>query len=280
MSIVTFENGIETLRARLHSTWTGGDYDLFSRFMEKDAHAFYERLDVPPLTQLLDVACGSGQLSLIAARNGVIVTGIDIAENLIKRAQARAEAHQLPARFEVADAQALPFANESFDVVVSLVGAMFAPRPERVARELMRVCVPGGTIAMVNWTAGGFIGQMFQTIARFTGPAIMTSPLLWGDAAMVRDRFGSWVSKLKLTRRFYTLDYPFPPHDVVDFFRHCYGPVNRAFASLDDTDQRRLREELVALWSTNNLVDGDFTVVEAEYLEVIATNGGGQWRAI
>jgi SAM-dependent methyltransferase len=271
MSAITHENGIETLKSRLHSTWIAGDYDLFSRYMEKDARAFYEHLDVPPGARLLDVACGSGQLALIAASDGVNVTGIDIAENLIARARARAEAQQLPARFEVADAEALPFSEESFDVVASLIGAMFAPRPERVASELIRVCVPGGTIAMANWTAAGFIGQMFKAISRFIAPANMPSPLLWGDEGVVKDRFGNGVSELKLAKRFYTFDYPFPPRDVVDLFRHYYGPANRAFASLDDAGQQRLHEELESLWSANNRAQGGFTVVEAEYLEVIAT---------
>jgi SAM-dependent methyltransferase len=220
---------------------------------------------------LLDVACGSGQLSLIAARDGVNVTGVDIAENLIARARARAEAQKLPARFEVGDAEALPFPEESFDVIVSLIGAMFAPSPERVASELLRVCVPSGTIAMANWTAAGFVGQMFKAIARFIAPANMPSPLLWGDEAVVKNRFGNGVSDLKLTKRVYTFDYPFPPRDVVDFFRHYYGPTNRAFASLDDAGQQRLHQELESLWSANNRAQGGFTVVEAEYLEVIAT---------
>jgi SAM-dependent methyltransferase len=171
----------------------------------------------------------------------------------------------------VGDAEALPFPDASFDVVASLIGAMFAPRPERVAGELLRVCVPGGTIAMANWTAGGFIGQMFKAISRFIAPANMPSPVLWGDETVVKDRFGKGVSDLKLTKRFYTFDYPFSPRDVVNFFRLYYGPTNRAFASLDDAGQRRLHEELESLWSANNRASGGFTVVEAEYLEVIAT---------
>jgi SAM-dependent methyltransferase len=211
-------------------------------------------------------------LALIAARDGIYVTGVDIAENLIERARARAEAQKLPAQFEVGDAEALPFPDESFDVVVSLIGAMFAPRPELVASELLRVCVPGGTIAMANWTAGGFVGRMFKTISGFIAPANMPSPLLWGDEGAVKDRLGKGVSDLKLTKRFYTFDYPFPPRDVVDFFRKYYGPTNRAFASLDDAGQQRLQAELESLWSENNRAQGSScTVVEAEYLEVIAT---------
>ena len=271
MSAITAENGIETLKSRLHSTWVAGDYDLFSRYMEDDARAFYERLEVPPGIRLLDVGCGSGQLALIAARDGVNVTGVDIAENLIERARARAEARRLTTRFDVGDAEALPYPDESFDMVVSLIGAMFAPDPERVTSELLRVCVPSGTIAMANWTPGGFVGQMFKAIARFIAPANMPSPLLWGDEAVVKNRFGTGVSDLKLTKRFYTFDYPFPPRDVVDFFRHYYGPAKRTFASLDDAGQKRLHDELESLWSANNRASGDVTVVEAEFLEVIAT---------
>jgi ubiquinone/menaquinone biosynthesis C-methylase UbiE len=260
----------ESLKSRLHTTWMAGDYDRFSRYMENDARSFYERLDVPPGAHLLDVACGSGQLALIAAREGVRVTGVDIAENLIERAQARSTAEGLRARFQVADAESLPFPDASFDVVVSLIGAMFAPRPLLVARELARVCVPGGTIAMANWTAPGFVGKMFSTIAKFIAPSGMPSPLLWGDEAVVRERFGTQVSELKFARRYYTFDYPFPPSDVVRFFRLYYGPVNRAFASLDRAGRKSLHQELEAVWSAHNRGQNGFTLVAAEYLEVIA----------
>src|SRR5215813_10219232 len=137
---------IDVLKTRLKRTWMAGDSDRFSRSMENETRSFYERLDVPPGAHLLDVACGSGQLALIAAREGVKVTGVDIAENLIERAQARSSAEGLPARFQVGDAEALPFPDATFDVVVSLIGAMFAPQPHLVAQEFVRVCVPGGTI--------------------------------------------------------------------------------------------------------------------------------------
>lgn len=261
---------IETLKSRLRSTWMAGDYDRFSRFMENGARSFYERLDVPPGAQLLDVACGSGQLALIAAREGVKATGVDIAENLIERAQARSAAESLPAEFRVADAESLPFPDASFDVVVSLIGAMFAPRPQLVAVELTRVCVPGGTIALANWTPEGFVGKMFRTIAKFIAPSGMPSPLLWGDGATVRERLGTRVCELKLARRHYTFDYPFPPSDVVNFFRLYYGPVNRAFASLDRAGRKQLHQELETVWSEGNRGRTGFTLVEAEYLEVIA----------
>ena len=200
MSTLTLAPDIESLKSRLRATWMAGDYGRFSRFMESGAHSFYERLDVPPGAHLLDVACGSGQLALIAAREGVRVTSVDIAETLIERAQTRSTAERLTARFRVADAESLPFPDSSFDMVVSLVGAMFAPRPHLVARELARVCVPGGTIAMANWTAEGFVGKMFRAIAKFIAPSGTPSPLLWGDETVVRERLGPQVQFLS-TRR-------------------------------------------------------------------------------
>lgn len=270
MSTLALATDIASPKSRLRATWMAGDYDHFSRYLEKDARSFYESLDVPPGAHLLDVACGSGQLALIAAREGVRVTGVDIAENLIERAHARSMAEGIPGRFRVADAESLPFPDASFDVVVSLIGAMFAPRPHLVARELTRVCVPGGTIAMANWTAGGFVGKMFHTIAKFI-PSGMPSPLLWGDEAVVRERFGSQVCELRFVRRHYTFDYPFPPSEVVNFFRLYYGPVNRAFASLDRAGRKNLHQELEAIWSAHNRGRDAFTLVAAEYLEVIAT---------
>ena len=238
--------------------------------MEDGARQYYERLEIPAGGKLLDVGCGSGQLSLMASRDGIRTIGVDIAENLIERARERAIAERLSAQFEVADAEALPFEDASFDVVVSLIGAMFAPRPELVASELLRVCAPGGTIAMANWTASGFVGQMFKTIARSIAPANMPSPLLWGDEATVRARFGTGVSQLNLTRRAYTFNYPFPPSEVVDIFRNYYGPANLAFNSLDNASQQSLHQELESLWSTHNRAKGGVTIVDAEYLDVVA----------
>ena len=270
MSTITTTAEIDGLKARLKDTWMAGDYDRFSRYMEQGARIFYEHLDVPAGCQLLDVACGSGQVALWAARDGVNVTGVDLAPNLVERAQARANAEGLKARFVEGDAEALPFEDASFDVVVSLVGAMFAPRPEVVARELLRVCSPGGTIAMGNWTSEGFVGQMFKTFAKFIAPSGMPAPVLWGEEAVVRKRLGHGVSDLTMTRRQYSFTYPFPPAEVVEFFRQYYGPTNRAFASLDETDTRRLRDDLEALWSAHNRGGDELTVVSSEYLEVIA----------
>lgn len=260
---------VASLKTRLKNIWMAGDYDRFSRYMEGSARDFYERLNVAPGCQLLDVGCGSGQLALIAAKDGLEVTGVDIAGNLVERARGRARAEGLQARFEEADAEALPFEDASFDVVVSLIGAMFAPRPDLVAKELLRVCTPGGTIAMANWTPQGFVGQMFKTVSKFIAPSGMPSPVLWGDETTVRERLGKGLSDLNLVRRHYTFSYPFPPSEVVEFFRLYYGPTNQAFASLDAGGGERLRQELEALWSSQNRGGTDCTTVFAEYLEVI-----------
>jgi ubiquinone/menaquinone biosynthesis C-methylase UbiE len=259
---------MDSLKARLKSIWLAGDYDRFSRYMENGAREFYERLDIAPGSQLLDVACGSGQLALMAAKDGMEVTGVDIASTLVERARARAQAEGLRARFEEADAEALPYDDASFDVVVSLIGAMFAPRPNLVAKELLRVCGPGGIIAMANWTPQGFIGQMFKTVSKFIAPSGMPSPVLWGDEPTVRQRLGQGLSELHVTRRSYLFTYPFPPSEVVEFFRLYYGPTNRAFSSLDAEGQAQLRKELETLWAAHNRAGADCTTVFAEYLEV------------
>jgi ubiquinone/menaquinone biosynthesis C-methylase UbiE len=261
----------DQIKSRLKMTWMAGDYDLFSRFMERDAEVFYRRLGVAPGSRLLDVGCGAGQLALIAARAGAKVTGCDISTNWLEKARERAAAEGLSADFHEGDAEELPYVDGQFDAVVSLIGAMFAPRPERVAAELKRVCRPGGMIAMANWTPSGFVGQMFKTIARHIAPNGMPSPVLWGDEATVRDRLDESISGLRFSYQMYHFNYPFPPDEVVEFFRANYGPMTRAFASLDAHGQEKLRGELVSLWSAYNNAVNYTTQVDAEYLEVIAT---------
>ena len=264
-------NEFDQLKIRLRTTWMTGDYDLFSRFMENDAEQFFRQLAIAPGTRLLDVGCGAGQLALIAARAGAQVNGCDIAANWIEKARARAAAEGLEVTFEEADAESLPYEDGQFDAVTSLIGAMFAPRPDRVAAELTRVCRPGGMIAMANWTPGGFVGQMFKAISKHIAPSGMPAPVLWGDEVTVRDRFREGIAGLKFAPRVYHFDYPFPPDAVVEFYRTHYGPMSRAFASLDVNGQEKLRSELVSLWSAHNKAVDDTTKVDAEYLEVIAT---------
>jgi SAM-dependent methyltransferase len=262
---------MEALKTRLRDTWADGNYDYFSRFMESSAVEFLDRLIVDEKETVLDVACGSGQLALVAARRGIRTAGVDIAANAIAAARGRAEAEGLSVRFDVGDAEALPYHDGSFDVVASLFGAMFAPRPDVVSDELLRVCRPGGRIAMGNWTREGFIGQMLKTIGRFVAPPGMPSPLLWGDESTVRGRLGSFVSDLKMTRVNYRFNYPFAPAEVVEFFGKNYGPMTRAFGSLGAEQRRELKAELVALWSEHNRSEEKGrTIVDGEYLEVLA----------
>ena len=262
---------METLKTRLKTTWNSGHYATFAKPMEPGALEFLARLNIAPGTRMLDVGCGAGQIAIPAARTGVYVTGVDIAPNQIEHAQARARAEGLNARFVEGDAEALEFADGSFDVVVSLIGAMFAPRPERVAAELLRVCTPGGRVVMANWTPEGFIGQMFKIIGKHVPPSpLMPSPLLWGHEATVRERLQHGVAELHLAKRSYPFAYTFGPAETVRFFRDYYGPTNRAFAALDEAGQAALHHDLEALWTQANQATDGSTRFDAEYLEVIA----------
>lgn len=261
---------IDDLKRRLKATWMTGDYGRFARYMEEDAEQFFRHLDIAPGSRLLDVGCGAGQLALIAARQGIQVTGCDIATNWLEQARVRAHQEGLDIAFDEGDAEDLPYATGEFDAVISLIGAMFAPRPELVAAELTRVCRPGGLIAMANWTPSGFIGRMFRTIARYIAPSGMPSPVLWGNEETVRQRLREGITELNCVPRMYHFQYPFPPGEVVEFFRVNYGPMARAFGSLDAPGQDRLRAELVSLWSEGNRASNGATSVEAEYLEVTA----------
>lgn len=262
---------MEALKTRLKATWMSGDYGHFATYLEAGALEFLSRIPIEPGMRILDVACGAGQISIPAARAGAKVTGVDIAPNLIEQARARAQAENLDARFDEGDAEMLPYEDSSFDLVISLIGAMFAPRPERVAAELKRVCRPGGKIIMGNWTPGGFVGQMFKAHGRYVPPpTIMPPPVSWGDEETVRERFKDGVSHLKLTRRLYPFQYPFLPPQVVEFFRTYYGPSYKAFAALEPEKQAALRQDLESLWAEHSNATDGTTSLEAEYLEVIA----------
>ena len=262
---------MESLKARLKATWMAGDYGHFAKYLEPGALQFLERLAVAPGTRMLDVGCGAGQIAIPAARAGARVTGVDIASNSIEQARAWARAEKLDVRFEEGDAEMLRYDDASFDLVVSLIGAMFAPRPERVAAELLRTCRPGGRIVMANWTPEGFVGQMFKTIGKhLPPPPLMPSPLLWGKEAVVHERLGDGTASLQVTRRLYPFHYPFSPPEVVEHFRTYYGPTNRAFAALDEARQLALRGDLEQLWTEHNQATDGSTRYESEYLEVVA----------
>ncbi|HJQ78935.1 MAG TPA: methyltransferase domain-containing protein [Lacipirellulaceae bacterium] len=267
--------GIESLKARLKDTWMDGDYGRVAKSIESCADEFIGRLAIKTGTRLLDVACGSGNVALAAARGRATVTGVDIAPNLLEQARARAAAEGLTVQFDEGDAEQLPYADASFDVVVSMFGAMFAPRPEVAARELVRVCRPGGRIAMANWTPDGFAGQMFKTVSKHVPPPPgVPPPGQWGDEAIVRQRLRSGVADLRMAERICVIRYPFAPGEVVEFFRTYFGPVRSAFGALDADGQAALRRDLEQVWSAHNRAGGDgLTEVHAGYLEVIATRG-------
>jgi ubiquinone/menaquinone biosynthesis C-methylase UbiE len=263
---------MDTLKARMKATWMAGDYGTFAKYLEPGALEILEGWQIPPGSRLLDVGCGAGQTAIPAARAGVHVTGVDIATNWLEQARARAAAAGLTIQFDEGDAEQLPYPDASFDVVVSLFGAMFAPRPERVASELTRVCRSGGRIIMVNWTPTGFVGQMFKVIARqVPSPPGVPPAVLWGDETTVRERLSAGIKDLKMTRRVYpSFNYPFTVPQVVEFFRQNYGPMQRAFAALDGGGQETLRNELEQVFAAHNRAADDTTALESEYLEVIA----------
>ncbi|HEY5883166.1 MAG TPA: methyltransferase domain-containing protein [Pyrinomonadaceae bacterium] len=264
-------SGIEPLKAKLKATWMAGDFGQIARMIEKCADEFIERLAITPGKRVLDVACGSGNLAVPAAHKGASVTGVDIATNLLEQARERAKSEGLAIQFDEGDAEQLPYDDATFDEVITMFGAMFAPRPELVASELIRVCKPGGRIAMANWTPAGFIGQMFKTTGKHvTPPPDMPSPLKWGDEETVKERFKTGVTNLQMTPRMCVFNMPFPPGEMVEFFRTYYGPTGKAFGALDDAGQTALRTDLEKLWSDHNQAKDGTTYVEGEYLEVIA----------
>jgi SAM-dependent methyltransferase len=200
-----------------------------------------------------------------------VVTGVDIASNLLAQARQRTAEEGLAITFAEGDAERLAYPDASFDAVVTMYGAMFAPRPALVAAEMLRVCRPGGLMAMANWTPSGFVGQVFAATSRHVPPpAGVPAPVLWGDEATVRERFGSGAKSVSCTRQMAEFDYPFPPREVVDLFRQYFGPTQAAFSNLDAQGQAALAADLTQLWEKHNEGGSGKTFVRAEYLEVRA----------
>jgi SAM-dependent methyltransferase len=260
------------LKQRLRATWIAGDFGQIAKMTAPGAEEFISRLNLTPGLKVLDVACGTGNLAVPAARAGASVTGVDIAPNLLEQGRERANSEGLQVQFDEGDAENLQYNDASFDAVVTMFGAMFAPRPELVAAELKRVCRPGGFIAMANWTPTGFVGKMFKTVSSHVPPPPgLQPPVLWGDDATVRERLSEGVSKLETRPRQISLAYPFSPADVVEHFRNYFGPAQKAFDALDENGQATLRQDLELLWSSHNQATDGTTRVDGEYLEVIAT---------
>lgn len=261
------------LKSALKATWMAGDFGEIAKFAAKEAEAFVGRLRIRPGLRVLDVACGTGNTAIPAARAGAEVVGVDIAPNLLEQARRRAAAEKLAVQFEEGDAEAVSYPDSAFDIVITMFGAMFAPRPDQVAAELLRVSKPGGTIAMANWTPEGFVGKSFRMTAQLVPPPPgIPAPVLWGDEKVVRERFGSGVSELRAERRVVRFQYPFPPDEVVELFREYFGPTKMAFSRLDESGQKQLAAQMESLWREHNLAGDGMTEVEAEYLEVKAVH--------
>jgi ubiquinone/menaquinone biosynthesis C-methylase UbiE len=262
---------METLKSKLKTTWEAGDFAQIAKGIEKTAEAFVDRLNIQSGMKVLDVACGNGNLAIPAARKGADVTGIDIAENLIEAGKERASEAGLNIKFEQGDAEAMPYDDDSFDLVMTQFGAMFAPRPEIVASELVRVCKPGGRIAMANWTPTGFAGQMFKLSGKYVPPPPMPPPVLWGVPEEVRSRFGDSVTELTMTPRMADMIFPFSPEEVVELFKTYFGPTVMALKAMGDENHEAYTNDVVNLWKENNTATDGTTHTKGEYLEVIAT---------
>jgi len=265
---------MQDLKSKLKATWMAGDFGEIAKSIEDGAVEFINRLQIPEGAKVLDVACGTGNLAIPAAKAGAVVTGLDFASNLVEQARVRAKTEGLKIEFQEGDAEAMPYPEGSFDVVVTMFGAMFCPRPEKAASELIRVTKPGGRIAMANWTPAGFAGQMFKLSGMYAPPPPgMPAPVLWGDESVVKERLQDGIRDLKLTRQMMIIKYPFGPADVVEHFIRYFGPTKKAYESLDAKGQGAYRQDMVKLWMQYNRATDGTTRVEGEYLEVIAARG-------
>jgi SAM-dependent methyltransferase len=267
---------MDALKTRLRATWIAGDFGEIAKSYAIGAEEFVNGLefnedDYKAAVTVLDVACGTGNLALPAARRGAVVTGVDIAPNLIEQARENAKREGLDIKFDEGDVENLPYQDGSFNAVITMFGAMFAPRPEVTAAEITRVVRPGGVIAMANWTPAGFIGQMFKIVASHVPPPLgVPSPLLWGVDATVRERLRHGISSVETKPQSVVFKFPFTPVEVVEHFRLYYGPTNKAFGALDEAGQAALRRDLEQLWEKHNRATDGTTDVESEYLKVFA----------
>jgi SAM-dependent methyltransferase len=257
---------------RQQGVWASGDYAVVASRIPVMSDLLCDAADISAGSRVLDVAGGSGNTALAAARQGARVVTLDYVPELLERARARAAAEGLEIETVAGDAQALPFPDRAFDAVISVVGAMFAPDQRRTAAEMLRVCRGGGTIAMANWTPEGFIGQLFKTVgAHVPPPPGLTPPPLWGTEEHVRELFGDGVRDLHIRRRQYTWRYA-SPEEFVQVFRDFYGPTLAAFGGLAHERQHALAADLAALARRFDRNGGDGPVaIPAEYLEVVAT---------
>ncbi len=265
---------LAAIKQKQQATWASGDFAVVGITLQIVGESLAEAADVRAGERVLDVAAGNGNATLAAARRFAQVTSTDYVPALLDKGRARALADGLDVRFIEADVEDLPFADGSFDVVLSSFGAMFAPDHGRTAREMMRVLRPGGRIGMANWTPAGFIGRLFKVIGKhLPPPAGLSSPALWGSEAHVAELFGAQAAHIRAERRVFNFRYRSPAH-WVQVFRDYYGPTHKAFAALDAAGQKALERDLVALLAELNVAGDTSLVVPGEYLEIVVTKHG------
>jgi ubiquinone/menaquinone biosynthesis C-methylase UbiE len=262
---------LKALKARQQSAWSSGDYAVVGTTLQIVGEELCEALDLRSGQKVLDVAAGNGNASLAAARRWCDVVASDYVPALLERARERAAAERLAIEFREADAEALPFADESFDAVVSTFGVMFTPDQDRAAAELVRVCKRGGRIGLANWTPEGFIGQLFKTIGKHVPPAPgARSPALWGTRARIAELFEPHATSVKTAQRHFVFRYRSPAH-WLEVFRTYYGPVHKTFGALEPAAQDALQRDLVGLIEQFNRSGDGTMVVPSEYLEIVIT---------
>jgi ubiquinone/menaquinone biosynthesis C-methylase UbiE len=262
---------LAALKTKQHAAWSSGDYAVVGITLQIVGEELCEALDVRPGQKVLDVAAGNGNVTLAAARRWCDVVSTDYVPSLLERGQLRAKAEGLPVEFQVADAEALPFADAAFDVVVSTFGVMFTPDQDKAASELLRVCKRGGKIGLANWTPEGFIGQLFKTLGQYLPPpAGAKSPALWGTRSRINEMFETSAESIRAERRHFTFRYHSPDH-FLQIFRSYYGPMLKAFAALDEINREALSHDLRALIGRLNTATDGTMIVPSEYLEIVIT---------
>ncbi|MCE8040390.1 class I SAM-dependent methyltransferase [Halomonas sp. MCCC 1A11062] len=259
------------IKAKQQAVWGAGDYSRIGVTLQIVGEQLCEAMDLRAGQSVLDVAGGNGNASLAAARRFCKVVSTDYVEALLAKSAKRAEAEGLAIDYRTADAESLPFADASFDNVVSTYGVMFTPNQGQAAAELLRVCRPGGKIGLANWTPASFIGQLFKTIGRYVAPPTgVNSPAAWGTREFLETHFGPHVQKIEAQPRYFTFRYQSPTH-WLDVFSTYYGPTLKAFESLDSEARQALRSEVLALIEAHNRATDGTMVVPSEYLEVVIT---------
>lgn len=259
------------LKGRQQIAWTSGDYSVIGTTLQIVGESLAEACDLRWDEKVLDVAAGNGNATLAAARRGGRVTSTDYVSGLLERGAERARAEGLEVHFQVADAEALPYDDASFDAVLSTFGVMFAPDQAKAASELARVCRPGGRIGLANWTPEGFIGQLFKTLARYLPPpAGVHSPSLWGVESHLQQLFGDRAAQIRVTRRLFNFRYRSAAH-FIEVFRTWYGPVHKAFAALPADKAAALERDLTDLLNGLNRAGAQALLVPSEYLEIVIT---------